>query len=564
MKNCMHLSRQLFSVAVVTVLTLSIVGCPATTTPPDDPPPGQTLDTDSDGVFDQDDDCPNTPDGANVDDDGCEVPVVVIVDDDGDGVANEDDDCLTTPTGEQANASGCAPSERDTDGDGVNDDTDTCPSTPSTVTIDANGCPVGDPDADDDDNDGVGNDIDQCLSTPSREAVDANGCSETERDSDGDGVMDSSDTCPETPDGEQADANGCAQSQIDTGGGGGGGGGPDLCGDGNLDTDLGEECDDGNLINGDGCSGGCRNEVAGPTNNSCSSPMVAVDGRQDFSNIGATTDGPDEPGICAFFGRTQVESDIWYTYTSTCTGELVVSLCGSKFDTKMAVYDGPGCPSAAASACSDDDCGSAQGNIEARVAFQATEGNEYTIRIGGFNGAQGDSGRLTITCGPAACGTTSNDCFAEAADDSTGCNDASCCATVCATDQYCCDVAWDSFCASEAAGLCTDGFPACQVGIGSCQIPRTSGGCGTVDCCNTVCDSDPFCCINEWDASCVDEANSMCFLTCGARSGDCFAAHDGAGCSAVSCCELVCPDDPFCCQTTWDADCAAKADTLCR
>ncbi len=562
MKNWMHLSKQLCSVAVVTVLALSIAGCPATTPPTGDPPPGQTLDADGDGVIDADDNCADTPEGATVGTDGCEIPAVVIEDDDSDGVANDDDDCPNPPTGELANASGCAASERDTDGDGVNDDADQCPSTPSTVTIDASGCPVGDPEAEDGDGDGVGDDIDQCLSTPARATVDANGCSDTERDTDGDGVMDADDTCSETPDGETVNGDGCSASQLGTPGGGGPGGPTAVCGNGSVEA--GEGCDDGNTNSGDGCSSVCQAEVAGPTNNSCGSPAIAEDGTQDFSTIGATTDGPDEPAMCDFFGRTQVEADVWYTYTATCSGEVVVSLCGSNFDTKMAVYDGVGCPSNAAMACSDDDCGTAKGNIESRVSFQAAQGDEYMIRIGGFNSAQGDGGRLTITCGASACGTTANDCFGAATDGSSGCDDATCCDTVCAVDQYCCDVAWDSFCASEAEGLCTAGWPTCQVGIGSCQIPRENGGCGTVDCCNTVCDEDPFCCINGWDDNCVNGANSTCFLTCGARSGDCFTGHEDAGCNAVSCCELVCPDDPFCCETVWDADCATKANEVCR
>jgi cysteine-rich repeat protein len=36
---------------------------------------------------------------------------------------------------------------------------------------------------------------------------------------------------------------------------------PAKCGDGMYDSELGEECDDGNQINGDGCSLGCKCEV---------------------------------------------------------------------------------------------------------------------------------------------------------------------------------------------------------------------------------------------------------------------------------------------------------------
>jgi cysteine-rich repeat protein len=366
---------------------------------------------------------------------------------------------------------------------------------------------------------------------------------------DGDGVADRCDRCESTPSSETMSADGCGDSQLST------------CG--NAMVEAGEGCDDGNTLSGDGCSSSCQ--IEGPANDSCSAALVAVDGSQNFSTIGATTDGPDEPTMCDFFGRTQVEADIWYTYTATCAGEVVVSLCGSNFDTKIAIYDGVGCPSNAAMVCSDDDCGTAKGKIESRVAFQAAQGDQYMIRIGGFNSAQGEGGRLTVTCAPPACGTTANACFVAATNNSTGCNDAVCCETVCGVDRYCCDVEWDSFCASEAVGLCSEtGWPTCQVGIGSCQVPRANGGCGTVDCCNIVCDNDPFCCINEWDSNCVNGANSTCFLTCGARSGDCFAAHEDAGCNAVSCCELVCPDDPFCCETAWDADCATKANELCR
>lgn len=50
-----------------------------------------------------------------------------------------------------------------------------------------------------------------------------------------------------------------------TGGTGGSGGGPDLtkCGDGVKDTDLGEQCDDGNEIQDDGCTNACTTPVCG-------------------------------------------------------------------------------------------------------------------------------------------------------------------------------------------------------------------------------------------------------------------------------------------------------------
>ena len=63
-----------------------------------------------------------------------------LLDTDGDGVTDDIDTCPDTPNGEEVNETGCSTSQVDTDGDGVTDDVDTCPDTPSGVTVDTNGC----------------------------------------------------------------------------------------------------------------------------------------------------------------------------------------------------------------------------------------------------------------------------------------------------------------------------------------------------------------------------------------------------------------------------------------
>ena len=65
-----------------------------------------TVDTDGDGVFDQDDLCPNTTAGVMVDEDGCEV-ITAPTDSDADGVADADDLCPNTPAGTSVDATGC-------------------------------------------------------------------------------------------------------------------------------------------------------------------------------------------------------------------------------------------------------------------------------------------------------------------------------------------------------------------------------------------------------------------------------------------------------------------------
>lgn len=131
---------------------------PATSgqTPPED-------DADLDGVDDRFDKCPDTPEGALVDIDGCPY---------------------------------------DADGDGAYDGIDHCPDTPreARVLMDEFGCPL---DADDDD---VPDYLDRCAETPLGVIADSSGCP---LDSDHDGVMDALDRCPDTSQRIPVDRYGC-------------------------------------------------------------------------------------------------------------------------------------------------------------------------------------------------------------------------------------------------------------------------------------------------------------------------------------------------------------------
>ncbi|WP_321290341.1 OmpA family protein [uncultured Sunxiuqinia sp.] len=133
---------------------------------------GKKKDSDGDGVTDRKDDCPDTPQGVVVDENGCPV------DTDGDGLPDYKDDCPTEP-GELA-LNGCP----DRDGDGVADKDDDCPDTPGLKEFD--GCP-------DTDGDGVIDKKDECPDTPKGYKVDEKGCP---IDTDGDGLVDEEDDCP--------------------------------------------------------------------------------------------------------------------------------------------------------------------------------------------------------------------------------------------------------------------------------------------------------------------------------------------------------------------------------
>lgn len=148
-------------------------------------------DEDGDGIADDYDQCPATPEGIRIDDKGCPL------DSDKDGVPDYRDKCAETPEGVKVDKFGCP---FDSDYDNVPDYLDICSGTPRGVAVDEYGCPK------DSDNDGVADYLDNCPNTPKGAAVDKSGCP---LDSDGDGVPDNLDQCPNTPFGMQVDATGC-------------------------------------------------------------------------------------------------------------------------------------------------------------------------------------------------------------------------------------------------------------------------------------------------------------------------------------------------------------------
>jgi outer membrane protein OmpA-like peptidoglycan-associated protein len=101
-------------------------------------------------------------------------------DTDGDGIYDIDDECPETPGLPEFN--GCP----DSDGDGIEDRKDACPNTPGLAEF--NGCP-------DTDGDGIPDPDDACPTVPGPAAN--NGCPWPDRD--GDSVPDKDDLCPDVP-----------------------------------------------------------------------------------------------------------------------------------------------------------------------------------------------------------------------------------------------------------------------------------------------------------------------------------------------------------------------------
>lgn len=166
--------------------------------------------------------------------------------------------------------------------------------------------------------------------------------------------------------------------------------------------------------------------------------------------------------------------------------------------------------------------------------------------------------------GPAACGPGHGACCL--ANGTPGCEDISCCASVCAIDPFCCDVEWDGQCAAQAQIICSC-TKTCGPGHGDCCIPNGTPGCVDASCCNAICATDPFCCDVEWDGMCAAQAQATCDCAvppCGPGYGACCVPNGTPGCEDVTCCNLVCGGDPFCCDVEWDGLCAEQAQVLCE
>ena len=136
-----------------------------------------------------------------------------------------------------------------------------------------------------------------------------------------------------------------------------------------------------------------------PVNDSCSNALPIANGTTPFTNIGATTDGPTEPSCSFCCGDLQVNQDVWYVYTATCTGNATISLCGSDYDTKVAIYSGTTCPTSpgTAIACNDDFC-----SVQSETSWAVTSGHTYLVRVGGYLSGTG-SGTITLSCAATAC-----------------------------------------------------------------------------------------------------------------------------------------------------------------
>jgi len=136
---------------------------------------------------------------------------VINSDEDGDGIPNNIDNCPLTPNPlqEDADSNGIGDACQDTDGDTILDTVDNCPLVANTDQLDTDGNGIGDA-CQDTDADTILDTVDNCPLVANVDQLDSdsNGIGDACQDTDGDTVLDTVDNCPLTANPGQEDGDG--------------------------------------------------------------------------------------------------------------------------------------------------------------------------------------------------------------------------------------------------------------------------------------------------------------------------------------------------------------------
>ncbi|MEE2718467.1 MAG: hypothetical protein VX727_01615 [Planctomycetota bacterium] len=132
-------------------------------------------------------------------------------------------------------------------------------------------------------------------------------------------------------------------------------------------------------------------------NDECASAMPAINGSNAFSTLDATASSDSySDALCSGTYLGMMHADIWFSYQATCTGSLTVSTCSTAtFDTDLVVYRGT-CGDMTQIACNGDN--STCSGYSSYLQTPVTAGEQYLIRIGGWDENSTGTGTLQISC----------------------------------------------------------------------------------------------------------------------------------------------------------------------
>jgi len=142
-----------------------------------------------------------------------------------------------------------------------------------------------------------------------------------------------------------------------------------------------------------------------PSNDDCATGAEWIPaGSPQAGNTALAT---DDSGVGSFCGLSNDSKDVWYKYRPVTSGSVVVDLCGSAFDTVVAVRSGS-C-SGTILGCNDNSNNAACGTNNSRLTVSMTAGITYFIRVTGRSNASG-AYVLTVNGGGGVLPPGNNDC----------------------------------------------------------------------------------------------------------------------------------------------------------
>lgn len=127
------------------------------------------------------------------------------------------------------------------------------------------------------------------------------------------------------------------------------------------------------------------------------------------------------------------------------------------------------------------------------------------------------------------------------------------------------DVKLDAGPGSTTGGSDTDDDTGSNTQGIDCCAPNEEPGCADLDVQSCVCDLDPYCCDEAWDQACANTAKESGCSPCGMDMklvDDCCTPSAAMGCAQPDIAMCVCATDPYCCLQQWDATCVEKVDEL--
>ena len=200
----------------------------------------------------------------------------------------------------------------------------------------------------------------------------------------------------------------------------------------------------------------------------CTTAVVATAGVPVAFSTTTATPSANIPtdALCAgtYLNWLATQNDVWFSFTATEGGTLSFDTCDvASYDTSMALYSGT---CANLIACNGDGIGQVgcQAYWSRITDITCAAGDLFYIRIGGYEGAVG-AGYLNVTFTASTAGCVGATGACNVAHGGLGCDNATCCAAICLINPLCCELGWDSACASQAITDC--GYYYCPVVAGA-------------------------------------------------------------------------------------------------